>query len=174
MTPESWSALAAWAAVIVAIGAALWAAHNGRQAHNEAAAARRSGDEAQEANLEAQQANLDAQRAILDAQEKMATGISRLAEVHALPDVVFVIELGQLGNDYVLLNTGTHPATGVEIDPVADVHTERLPNGLTLEPGTSHTFHLVRSVRTSQLGYLAVKCNELPKPTHVPLPNWWA
>ncbi len=167
MTPESWSALAAWAAVIVAIGAALWAAHNGRRAHNEATAARTSGDEAQ-------QANLDAQRAILDAQEQIATSISKLADVRALPDVGFVIERGQLGNHYVLRNTGTQPATGVEIDPVADVHTERLPDGVMLEPGLGHTFFLVRSIRTSQLGYLTVKCNELPSPTHVPLPFWHA
>lgn len=170
MSPESWSALAAWAAVIVAIGAALWAAHNGRRAHNEASAARTSGDEAQQANLDAQRANLDAQRAILDAQEQIATSISKLADVHALPNVVLLIERGQLGNTYDLVNTGTHPATGVKIDPLPDVHTDRLPDGVMIEPGERHTFVLVRSARTFQLGHLAVKCNELPRPALLPLP----
>lgn len=163
MTPETWSALAAWAAVIVAICAAVWAAANGKRAHNEASAARASGDEAQ-------QANLDAQRASRDAQEQIATSVGKLADLHALPDVTLSIERGQLGNTYDLVNTGTHPATGVKIDTIPDVHTERLPDGVMVEPGERYTFVLVRSPRTFQLGHLAVKCNELPRPALLPLP----
>lgn len=128
------------------------------------------------ARREARGAREDADRAVRAAEDsaaaaqRTAIAAERQVELATPPAISFgIMQTGR--SSYSLVNTGTHPASGVSIAPDAFAGMARdLPSRVTLQPGQTHDFMVLTAAQVSVPSSVEVTCEELDGPRHVVLP----